>query len=616
MASKTLNLRNPVRFVAQVTNGCARTKYSYQGMQTELLGKLKTASWRKASCNPAFATTVPNKVTETDRETDATSGEMTREPTYTAFFRDYYDAFKQGGDAVAEDATFCGYAGMAAYRYALPSEITTSDVSPTLDSITVSVALCRYCRSGVRLHAEINDSPYPNLSWSELRGTATSRSTYNAWTTTAEDSTSEGVKAWGRGGQNGVATLLASTAREIEITLSPSTPMPAPPNGDATRYLWLYLTLEDYEDWWTLYNATTPRYYSIEGSAHILANTLSATFSEAVSAPAKISYSIGNFQPVGIALTDAQKLKTVTIGSLTDSYAGATGPGIVEAYGERFLFPINVAEFYSTHAWRLTDLLKFTNAPSKPYHTYSFGMYDRYDPACDVELPIADVGVLACQKVSYYQTTDNETKEIIQPRDWWYYGSNGFVKIDRPTALTQVTATGVLHPTRISFASPMLAVAGGRGLDHFSFTVPHLSKISVSVAKSCDVAGGADMIKFSVNVWKCNSQDVYGPYGGAAIASLVSQPGLYSNGVKTVKGSMQGDGALTSSTTVTAEATYITNLPLDDGQYTCDIEGVFEPGDVLIFAPKVEGFDFPATSDKQPSSLKVNIVIGSATFEA
>ena len=51
-----------VRFVKQVSNGMARTKYSYLAMQDDLLSDLSKASWKMATCSNNNVTTVPNKV--------------------------------------------------------------------------------------------------------------------------------------------------------------------------------------------------------------------------------------------------------------------------------------------------------------------------------------------------------------------------------------------------------------------------------------------------------------------------------------------------------------------------------------------------------------------------
>ena len=140
----TLNLPF-VRFTRQVSNGMARTKYSYQAMQQDLLASLKKAVWKEAACSPNSVTTVVNKVTQTDAEKDE-AGTVTKEPTYTTFLDERFDAYKQGGDANSSTASFCGYAGMVAYRFELPSGYSSS-----ITQVDVPLQASRYLRSGLRV---------------------------------------------------------------------------------------------------------------------------------------------------------------------------------------------------------------------------------------------------------------------------------------------------------------------------------------------------------------------------------------------------------------------------------------------------------------------------------
>jgi hypothetical protein len=82
-----------VRFVRQVSNGAARTKYSYQQMQSDLLAALRVAPWREAAAPLAAVTTVVNKVSETDAVRDE-DGRVVTPSTFAAYLDDAYDAFK------------------------------------------------------------------------------------------------------------------------------------------------------------------------------------------------------------------------------------------------------------------------------------------------------------------------------------------------------------------------------------------------------------------------------------------------------------------------------------------------------------------------------------------
>lgn len=53
--------------------------------------------------------------------------------------------------------------------------------------------------------------------------------------------------------------------------------------GTSTRftYLWVYVSIEDYTDYWLYYDDNTPRFYSIEGSATLVASMCSVVFAGA-----------------------------------------------------------------------------------------------------------------------------------------------------------------------------------------------------------------------------------------------------------------------------------------------------------------------------------------------
>ena len=91
MATSTVKL-NCVRFVRQVSNGLARSKYSYLAMQRDLLEKLKEAPWRLSEASLSAVTSVTNQVTRTDRVVDQETGEVKSESTFSAFIDDRYDA--------------------------------------------------------------------------------------------------------------------------------------------------------------------------------------------------------------------------------------------------------------------------------------------------------------------------------------------------------------------------------------------------------------------------------------------------------------------------------------------------------------------------------------------
>ena len=128
-----------IRFVKRVSNGASLSKYGYIGMMDQNADLIQSAPWVLAQ-SPNSVTLTTNQLTKTDGIFDSTTGAWTTQPTYTAYMADTYDCFKQAGDAVARNATMCGYAGCVAYRFKLP----TSETANALNSISLALQRDRY----------------------------------------------------------------------------------------------------------------------------------------------------------------------------------------------------------------------------------------------------------------------------------------------------------------------------------------------------------------------------------------------------------------------------------------------------------------------------------------
>lgn len=259
-----------IRYVKQVSNGIARTKYSYLAMQDDLLEELKKSTWKLATCATNTISTVTNKVTQSDAVYDE-DGNIVKPSSFTSFIDDRYDAFKQGGDANTSNATFCGYAGMVAYRFNLPTNQTSN-----ISEIALKFQAARYLRSGLKVVVVLNNIATPSNEWDVIRGEASSTSGQKIVASPSVESQADGVKSWGFLSQN-VPTLVDSRASEGTFTFDATT---YPDIGTSTRftYMWVYVSIEDYTDHWTYYDASTPRYYSIEGSATLVASKCSVKF--------------------------------------------------------------------------------------------------------------------------------------------------------------------------------------------------------------------------------------------------------------------------------------------------------------------------------------------------
>jgi hypothetical protein len=274
MSATTMNLPC-TRFVKRVNNGALGSKYSYIAMMADNAKALESAPWHESDVPVQNVTMPVNKVSETDAEYDE-SGAMTKPPSFSAFTSDGFDCFQQGGDARREDGTMCGYAGCVAYRFKIPSSAS----SVPLSSVSLTVQRDRYCRAGVRVALALSDEATPSDDWSVVRGEGS-----GAIVSASTPTDVLGVASWGFLAQSNVPNLVSGRAADGTITFNAS--------GDGGfadlaetgyAYLWVYLTLEDYQAYWTMYNSKESRYYSIEGSAMLVASKSQFTFADDVSA--------------------------------------------------------------------------------------------------------------------------------------------------------------------------------------------------------------------------------------------------------------------------------------------------------------------------------------------
>jgi len=264
-----------IRYVRQVSNGSSRSKYSFLAMMRENAAALETAKWALAKSKTAELTV--NQLTRTDGVFNPDTGEYTTVPTYTAYLDDRYDCFCQAGDAVKSRASLCGYAGIVAYRFTLP---TTNPGA--IDSLSLRIQRDRYLRSGVRAVAVLSNSATPSDDWSVIRGTASG----SIVSPSVEGGEESGIESFGFLGQPDVAYLLAGRADEGTLTFD-AEHFPALENAASYAYLYIYLSPEDLAGSWTWYNETDPRSYYIEGSAILVPADTTFTFATAAVPPSE-----------------------------------------------------------------------------------------------------------------------------------------------------------------------------------------------------------------------------------------------------------------------------------------------------------------------------------------
>ena len=560
----TINLEY-TRFVKQTSNGSARSKYGYLAMQQELMNQIETTPWKQASCANNLVGLVTNKVTETDEVRDE-HGAITKPASYTALLKDNFDAFKQGGDANKEDATFCGYSGAVCYRFELPQNYNSN-----ISNIKMKIAASRYLRSGVRVAVELRSSDYPSDDWRVVRG-----ENANAIVTEHEISDVEGVRSWGVLGQKNANTLLQSQAREGEIVFDSST---FPTLGTTARhkYLFVYLTIEDMTDYWVLYDNNTPRYYSIEGSAMIIGSTFNATFEGDVS-PSTTKWYDSFFISQDMVLPNVKY-----------SPKGNGEEGYVQEWGN-FVKGIMRSEMFVMRTIRDDN---GTGNPSFKDAYVSLGILQRFDKfprqnffdfegdhlaTYTADSPLAsNMGIFSGIKAGF--TWDSTGWNTTTPfRNEIQVRFRGYVNISSTLTQGRVASAG-----SISFTSRF--VVAGTGL-------PSYRRIRMVVTPT--ILGDIEM---SVNVWKSNSPDILGIWGIAAASALCSHQEMFTGSSSFVSAELKGDGQKTSEMTLTANAKLIGTIPVKSQatQQTLEIslgEDVL-PGEVLILSPKLirVGFD-------------------------
>jgi len=259
-----------VRFVKRVSNGGSFSKYGYIGMMQRNGEALKTVPWLEAATAAEDVTLTTNQLTKTDGKA-RDDGTWEKTPSYTAYMGDMYDAYCQAGDAVARNATMCGYAGCVAYRFDLPA----LESGNALESLSLPLQRDRYLRSGVRVAACLSNDESPSGDWAVVRGEAAG-CVRSASSAPAEGTV--GASSFGFLGQPDIAHLTDSVSAADTLSIDTSTSFA---DAASYAYLYVYLTVEDHAAYWDLYKEGVPRQYYIEGSAMLVAGGCGFTFTAA-----------------------------------------------------------------------------------------------------------------------------------------------------------------------------------------------------------------------------------------------------------------------------------------------------------------------------------------------
>ncbi len=282
MSSTTLKLPYK-RFVAQVSTGAPRSKSTYLSLMAENLEALKTCPWREAA-------DVPVALADHDF-------------TKASHLSDASDAFKMTGNYDSSAMTEVAYAGMAAYRYKVPSSALVSGSEVAISALSLPISRDRFLKGGVRIVYELTSRATPSGDWDTVRGgESPAASAYLANTAAYL-----------------VAAKPADGTKDVDLS--------GVSTGNPSAYLWIYVTLEDYTDWWDKYTATEARQYAIEGSAMLVGGSVAVTFDGDVT-PDNESPAV--LLEGGSSPTWLQPLPTVTVGSTAPSVPA--GDPLVETF--------------------------------------------------------------------------------------------------------------------------------------------------------------------------------------------------------------------------------------------------------------------------------------------
>lgn len=533
------------RFVRRVSSGASLSKYGYIGMMQDNAAALESAPWTMAT-NPADQVTLTtNQLTRTDGVFDATAAKWTTPPTYTAYMDSIYDAFNQAGDAVARNATMCGYAGCVAYRFTLP----TSDGDNALETVTLTLQRDRYLRAGVRISMQLSDSVTPSDDWSVIRGEA-SGCVRSSSTTPGEGV--EGVASWGFLGQPDAPYLTASKAASGVFTADTSTAFADAADFD---YLWVYITLEDMAGRWNLYTADNIRQYYIEGSAMLVSAECSFTFSNAATDT-----------PSATSITPSSFISKATYAAVQAGTGAALGQGIVN------ISPVvGIAVPAINAAAQVLSVLRSGR-------TGGSGLPGVLDATVDLR-DLCSLGFVS-------------SSDDIKP------GLYVILRQPAVSGATEISGDPLSINNVSEFYVGVMGVVVPSGKNKFSrIVLGSMIRESVLVPAGYTKVPGRgwryDNINVGLSVWRSPSVDAFGIFQQEIMTSLAQEPGFLNASVSSVSGSLT-----TSIGDVTYAADMIARVDLNGlGNFndanaptsiTIPIDPVL-PGQVVYLVPNILG---------------------------
>ena len=613
-------LKLPVtRFICQHSIGCSRSKYAYLAMQKDLEEALKSCAWRESVAPATTVTLTVNQLTKTDAPKDA-DGRVIGQSSYTAYLDDKYDAYKQAGDAIAQDATMCAYAGMVAYRFKLPDTYLSSQ--GVLDTVKLTFSRDRYCRKGLRVVAIMTNEEMPSNNWDVVRGDG------------AALKVERGLMS-----QESCPYLLAGRADETEISFSASA-------ATKCKYLFVYLTLEDYNDFWEDYNAKEKRQYYIEGSAMMISSKASFEFLGAITADVDNGIEVPplnsqvSTNPLGFTVNSSPSYEAGNCHVFGDMNS-CTNLFMLILPNNGFSHALDGSDdltadqkqrlYYRETANRMLNLVR--GGPYAFKHTHAALGYtcmggEGYNYQNDYSLSedICKVASLPPSSLDGDYENLEESKRLAHDKftgryPGYYPFGVWFAMAHKRYSMSADGEVGEVEPGCIDQAlnKHMLAMS------YMAYLVPHDASVSkkTRLVFDCGALFDGASIEISVLCWKMRRGDACGPFGRTAITALAAQSAFWTGSEKHISGGYTSEREDTPRS-VTMEADLIGECSAKQltstgnrwkNQATFEIApGMINGGDVVILAPKIirfkENFEADFIAGPQNGTRLVSLKAG------
>jgi hypothetical protein len=338
-------------------------------------------------------------------------------------------------------------------------------------------------------------------------------------------------------------------------------------------YLWVFVSLEDYTDYWTLYDTKTQRYYSIEGSAAVVAADVTFTFDKTVS----------DYTPTSSQVSkSAGKLGVYPLWP----FAQPLTEVVRAAYGS-MVFARGVSRM-TARTTNLGALHKaFENAPTKfMFATESNDTTDTY--VGDEALP-SEMGHIASMRLSAARAGG---------LFWQAAVGTPFPDVTATDTAGTVTLHSIYQNSRVTVGYGAVVVPASQFITRFAGGILLDADLDDESSPSVYAAGG----DFSVLAWRTRSPAALNYLAHVAMAALASKRAFFTGEASQISAGFTGDTPCTASMEISAEAdlvgvgrllrdNYVGVVPPSPtaaGPLQINLDKPVFPGEVVILVPRCD----------------------------